>query len=149
METHCENKLRGGQGGDGTTGLHSGPTGPGQGTSKAHESSLERNEERMGETRKDRPHRAGHSGLEPGFQLPSQQKGWCGEVMNRDLTQGVTCDQVTLAATLRRACRCEGKTGPLGAHCNNPGVDDAGSWQVVPRNTVARVRSWNILIFFK
>ena len=75
METHCENKLRGGQGGDGTTGLHSGPTGPGQGTSKAHESSLERNEEKMGETRKDRPHRAGHSGLEPGFQLPSQQKG--------------------------------------------------------------------------
>lgn len=29
----------------------------------------------MGETRKDRLHRAGHSGLEPGLQLPSQQKG--------------------------------------------------------------------------
>lgn len=42
-DTHCENKLRGGQGGDGTTGLRSEPAGPGRGTSKAHESSLERN----------------------------------------------------------------------------------------------------------
>ena len=69
--------------------------------------------------------------------------------MNRELTQGVTFNQVSLATTLRRACRCEGKTGPLGAHWNNPGVDDAGSCQLVPRNTVARVRSWDILIFFK
>ena len=55
--------------------------------------------------------------------------------MSRELTQGVTFDQVSLAAMLRRACTCEGKTGPLGAHWNNPGVDDSGSCQLVPRNT--------------
>ena len=35
METHLENKLRGGQGADGSTGLHSEPARPGRGTSKA------------------------------------------------------------------------------------------------------------------